>query len=203
MVLFTIAAFLCGIALAVAESIFLRPLTIWHVRPDIAVLAAVVAASRADYGKAMTLAFLLGLIRDFFTGGATGMNSFSLGGVIGTNSFSPGGVIGMNAFSLTFMAYLLVLTKDYLVTDNWTAQMFVAFIGCSVFGILFAVLKVTLQYDAGSGFHILRAIVLTSIYTSAFAPIAFQLTKKPPHPLYPRLKMKYNVEYETLPENKV
>ncbi|MBI5116534.1 rod shape-determining protein MreD [Candidatus Poribacteria bacterium] len=181
MAFFTITAFLAGLALAVIESTFMRAVEFASVRPDLAVLAVTVASSRTHFGRVMMLAFVLGFSRDFISGGA----------------------IGMNAFSLTFMAYFLALTQDYLLTENWTAQLFVTFVSASVFGILFCLLKITLQYEPGSGYHIVKTIILTSLYTSALGPPAFKLIRKPNAPLYQRLKLKYDVEHETIPESKV
>lgn len=179
--LFALKAFLAGVALAVIESTLMNAVELGGIRPDLAVLAVVVVTSRKDFGKAMALAFILGLTRDFFSGGA----------------------IGMNAFSLTVMAYFLVAAGSLLLTDNRAAQVFVAFVGSIFFGTLFALLKLALQYEVGSAAQILRTIVWTSVYTSLTAPIAFVLMKRPRFPSYMRLKMKYNVEHETLPETKI
>lgn len=179
--LFALKAFLAGIVLAVIESTLMNTVELGGIRPDLAVLVVVVVTSRKDFGKAMALAFILGLTRDFFSGGA----------------------IGMNAFSLTFMAYFLVAAGDFLLTDNRAAQLFVAFVGCMFFGVSFALLKLVLQYEVGSAAQILRTIIWTSVYTSLIAPIAFALMKRSRFPSYMRLKMKYKVEHETLPETKI
>ncbi len=179
--LFTLLALLFGVILAVVESTFMKAISFGSIRPDLAVLAVTVASSRTHFGRVMALAFVLGFARDVFSMGA----------------------IGMNAFSFTFMAYFLVMTQDYLMTENWTAQVFVAFVSTAVFGVLFCLVKIALQYEPGSGIHILQNIALTSLYTSLLAPLAFKLVKEPSMPLYQRLKLKYDVDHETLPENKI
>lgn len=95
-----LTAFLAGVALAIFESTFLNAADIAGIRPDLAVLVVVVATCRADFRKAMVLAFMLGLTRDFFSGGT----------------------IGMSAFSLTLVAYILTAAQDYLLTDSWAGQ---------------------------------------------------------------------------------
>ncbi|UCD57438.1 MAG: rod shape-determining protein MreD [Candidatus Hydrogenedentota bacterium] len=178
---FAIIAFLAGIGLAVIESTFMNAVEFAGIRPDLAVLAVVVATSRMRFRKAVTLAFMLGLTRDFLSAGA----------------------IGMSAFTLTFMAYFLVIAETHLVTDNWVAQIFVVLLGSVVFETSFALLKLILQYEIGSASQILGMIMWTSVYTSLFAPVAFMLTGKPQFPSYMRLKMKYDGEYETLPKTKI
>jgi rod shape-determining protein MreD len=181
MVLFAFKAFLAGVLLAVIESTLANALEIAGIRPDIAVLCVVVATSRIRFRKTMTLAFTLGLARDFFCGG----------------------VIGMSACSLTLTAYVLLVIEDSLVTSNRSAQVFITFLGSVISGTLFLLLKVILQYGIGSAGHIFDMLFWTALYTALLAPAAFALTKKPQFPSYLRLKMKYKVRHETLPEAEV
>ena len=181
MILYAFTAFLAGIALAVIESTLMNAVEIAGIRPDLAVLGVVVATSRTRFRNAMILAFTLGLARDFFCGGA----------------------IGMNAFSLTLMAYVLLIVEDYLVTGNRSAQVFITFVGSLVFGTLFCILKIILQFGIGSAGHISGMLFWTPLYTALLAPAAFFLTKRPQFPSYMRLKMKYKVDHETLPETEV
>jgi len=181
MVLFAVMAFLAGVLVAIIESTLANALEIGGVRPDLAVLCVVVATSRIRFRKTMTLAFMLGLTRDFFCEG----------------------VIGMSACSLTLTAYVLLLLEDSLVTSNRSAQVVITFLGAVISGTLFLLLKVVLPYEIGSARHIFDMLFWTALYTAALAPVAFAATKKPQFPSYFRLKMKYKVRHETLPEAEV
>jgi len=181
MVLFTLIAFMAGILLAVIESTLMNAVEIAGARPDLAVLAVVVATSRTRFSNTMILAFTLGFARDFFCGGA----------------------IGMNAFSLTLTAYFLLVTEDFLVTSNAGAQVLVAFVGSVIFGTVFFTLKIILQYGIGSASHVIGMLFWIPLYTALLAPAAFAMTEKPQFPSYLRLKMKYKVGHETLPETEV
>ena len=178
--LFVLKALLTVIGLAVAETNFTKAIDIAGIRPDLMVLAVVVATTRTNFGKAIVLAFMLGLARDFFSGG----------------------IVGMNAFSLALVTYLLVIIEDYLMIENRSAQIFFAFLGSLFFGISTASLKTILHYEIGSTSQILGLILWTSVYTSALAPIAFTMTEKPAYLPYMRLRLKHFVEHETIPEIK-
>jgi len=178
---FALIAFLGGIVLVIAESIFAGSVEIGGIRPDFAVLVVAVATCRTSFGRAMIVAFALGLTRDFYTGG----------------------VIGMNAFSLTLMAYLLISAEDYLMTNNWRGQFVVVLVGSLIYGTVFLFLKLIIGYEVASPVQILVKMAWTAIYTSALGPILFMLTKKPASLPYLRLKMKYDAERATLPQTKV
>ena len=179
--IFAIVAFFAGIGLALFESTFWNAVALGGMRPDLAVIAVAVGTSRLEFRRSMTLAFALGFARDFFSGGAA----------------------GMNAFSLILMAYVLIEAQNYLMTRNWGSQILVVFLGSVCFGGSFALLKLILGYEIGSSVQIATMIALTSVYTSLLAPFAFMLTDKPHFPSYRRLKTKYDVEHETLPPTEV
>ena len=178
---FALIALMAGIGLAIVESTFMESIEIAAIRPDIAVLAVVIASCRTKFSKALVLAFSLGIMRDLFSGGNA----------------------GISAFGLTFMAYLLVSVEKYLLSDNWNAQILMVFAGSVVFGILLVLLKLVLGDEIGSFVKTPIVIIWTSVYTAVFAPAAFALMKKPQSPPYLRLKMKYDVERGTLPQTKV
>lgn len=178
---FVAIAFLAGITLAIVESTLVRALAISSVRPDLVVLAIVVATCRTSFGRAMVLAFVLGLTRDFFSGG----------------------IVGINAFSLSFMAYMLISAQDYLLTNNWKGQVVVVFVGSMVFGVLFVFLKLVLGYEIASPIQAPIKILWTAAYTSVLGPFVFMLVNRPQSLPYMRLKMKYDVESETLHQTKV
>lgn len=179
--IFTAIAFLAGIVLSVLESTFLDLIEIAGTHPDIAVLIAVVAASRADSSKALILAFMLGITRDFFSWGA----------------------VGMNAFAITFMAYTIMAAQDFLITDNWSAQIFVTFVGAAIFGALFMALTLVVGFELPQPARIFALVIGTAAYTSVFAPLAFLFAPKPHLPEYMRLKMRYGSRHETLPPTEV
>jgi len=173
--------FLAGIGLAIAESTIMKAVAVGGVRPDLAVMVVVVMALRADFFRAMVLGFTLGLVRDFLSGGA----------------------VGMNAFALTAMAYFLSFAKDFLMTDNPGSQMLSGFVGCVLFSVFFSFLKMFLQFEVGSVSRTIEMILWTSLYTALATPVAFVLMIRPRFPSYMRLKMKYDVEHETVPETKI
>ena len=77
------------------------------------------------------------------------------------------------------------------------------FTGSAVFGIISVLMKPILGYEIGSLVQASIIVVWTSVYTAALAPVAFALMKKPQAPPYIRLKMKYDVERETLSQTEV
>ena len=157
------------------------------IRPDLAVLVVVVALCRSSFGRAMAVAFSLGLARDFFSAGP----------------------VGMNAFTLTLATYLLMGAQEYFLTENWKAQVFVVFIGYLIFGSLFFVGSllpvgaISGGYEVVSSIRIVEIILGTAAYTSILAPLAFAFSRKPDPPSYRRLRDKYNVEHETLYQTEV
>ncbi len=179
--IFAVITFLAGIALAVVESTFVKAAGIAGICPDLAVLVVIVATCSMGFSRAMVLAFMLGLARDFYSAGA----------------------LGMSSLSLTLTAFLLVMVEDYLLTDNWNAQIFVVFLGSLIYGSLLVVLKLIVGYEITSLFLTLKIIVWTSVYTSALGALSFALVKNPEPPPYRRLKMKYDVEHETLHQTKI
>ena len=179
--IFTAVSFLAGIALAVIESTFMRATEVVGVRPDLAVLVVVIGTCRLGFGRAMALAFSLGLARDFFSGG----------------------LVGMSSFSLTCMAFVLVGAEEYLLSDNWRAQMLVVFVGSAIFGTLFVFLKLVAGYEIASALQTIQMIVGVSAYTALLAPVGFALTKKPEPPSYMRLRLKYRGEHETIHSTEV
>ncbi len=176
--IFVLKTLVTVIGLAIAETNFTKAIDIAGIRPDLMVLAVVVATTRADFGKAIILAFMLGLARDFLSGGT----------------------VGMNAFSLALVTYLLVVIKEYLMIGNRSTQIFFAFLGSVFFGVSTASLKTILHYEFGSTLQILWLILGTSVYTAVFAPIAFILTERPAYLPYMRLRLRQFVERETIPE---
>ena len=179
--IFAAITFLAGIALAVVESTFVKAAAIGGIRPDLVVVVVVVATCSLGFGRAIMLAFMLGLARDFYSGG----------------------ILGMSSFSLTFTAFVLIVAEDYLLTDNWKAQTFVVFLGSLIYGSLLVVLKLIVGYELTSPFLILKMIAWTSVYTSVLGALGFALVKTPEPPPYGRLKMKYDVEHETLHQSKI
>jgi rod shape-determining protein MreD len=129
----------------------------------------------------MIVAFALGLTRDFYAGGVT----------------------GMNAFSLTLMAFLLIAAEDYLMTNNWRGQCVVVLVGSLMYGTIFLLLKMVIGYEVGTPLHIVTKMAWTAMYTSALGPIMFTLTRKPPSLPYLRLKLKYDSERSTLSQTEV
>lgn len=181
LILFSLEALLGGIALAVFESVFLNAVEFGGVRPDLAVLAAVVAANRSNFRRAILLAFILGITRDIFSGG----------------------LIGMNAFALVLVTYSLIVAKEYFITDTWLSQFFVTTIGCLIYGIAFVLLKLLFRYEVATVFQLIATIVWTSLYTSVLAPIAFKMVREARFPSYFRLKLRYGANDEALSEEKI
>jgi rod shape-determining protein MreD len=179
--------FVAAVGLAVIESVIMPSFEVAGIRPDLAVLVVVVASCRARFGRAMALAFALGLARDFFSAGP----------------------VGMNAFALTMTTYFLTGAEDYLLTENWKAQLFVVFLGYVVFGsllfmgTLFPFNTIPHRYEVVSAVRVVQMIVGTAAYTGILAPLGFALSRKPETPSYRRLRDKYNVEHETLHQTEV
>jgi rod shape-determining protein MreD len=170
-----------GIVLVIAETTFMNAIEIAGIRPDLAVLAVVVASSRMEFRKAMGVAFVLGITRDF----------------------ASVGIVGMNAFCLTLMAYFLVSAQSLLLTENMNAQVFAALVGSTVFGCAFVFLKLVFGYEPGSAYYVFSMIMGTSAYTALLAPAAFWvLAGRPRFPSYMRLKS-YDVRHKTLPPTEV
>ncbi len=163
------------------ESVFLNAVEFGGVRPDLAVLAAVVAANRSNFRRAILLAFILGITRDIFSGG----------------------LIGMNAFALVLVTYSLIVAKEYFITDTWLSQFFVTTIGCLIYGIAFVLLKLLFRYEVATVFQLVATIVWTSLYTSVLAPIAFKMVREARFPSYFRLKLRYGANDEALSEEKI
>ena len=174
--LFVIVAFFAGLGLAVVETIFMSSIEIFGLRPDLVVLIVIVATCRLSFGRVMGLAFVLGLTRDFFSGG----------------------LVGMSSFSLIFTAYILLTAEDFLLTDNWRAQIFVAFVGALIFGIVFAFLRILVGFEITSPLRIVEIVGGTAAYTSVLSPLAFALSARPERSHYMGLKRKYDAEQEIL-----
>jgi rod shape-determining protein MreD len=179
--LFFAAAFLTGIGLTVVESVFMPSVGIAGIRPDLVVLVVVIAACRLSFDRVMGLAFVLGLIRDIYSVG----------------------FVGMSAFSLVLMVYILLIAKEFFLTDNWKAQVFVGFLGYMIFGSLFAFLKVLAGYEIASALRVAEIVLGTAVYTSALAPLGFMVSNRPEAPAYMRLRDKYNAEHESLHQTEV
>jgi len=172
---------LAGVALVIAETTFMNAIEIAGIRPDLAVLAVVVASSRMEFQKALGVAFVLGITRDF----------------------ASVGIVGMNGFCLTLMAYFLISAQSLLLTENMNAQIFAAFAGSMVFGCAFVFLKLVFGYEPGSVYSVFWMIIGTSVYTALLAPLAFwSLAGRPRFPSYRRLK-NYDVRHKTLPPAEV
>ncbi len=178
---FVLIALLVGIGLAIGESTFVNAVGIGGIKPDFAVLVVVVGTCRARFSRAMILAFSLGLARDLYSGS----------------------IPGMNAFSLTVTSYLLIAAEDYLMTNNWRGQFVVVFVGSVVYGFVFLSLKTIVGYELASFAQTLARIAWTAAYTAVLGPIIFMLGKHPERLPYLRLKMKYDVERQTIPQNKL
>jgi len=179
--IFVALAFLAGIGLALVESTLIRSIEIGVIRPDLVVLVVVIATCRLDFGRVMTLAFVLGLTRDFFLTG----------------------LIGMTPFSLVLTAYILLVAEGLLLTDNWKAQVFVAFIGSLVFGSAFACLKILIGYEVNSPLGVLVVISGTAAYTAVLAPLGFAFLGGPAASDYLRVKRKYGADDETIYQTEV
>ena len=179
--IFFATSFLAGIVLAVIESTFMPAAELAGIRPDLVVLAVVVATCRTSFGRVMALAFVLGLTRDFFSGG----------------------LVGMSSFSLICVAFVLFGAEEYLLSDIWRAQVIVVFIGSAIFGTLIVFLKVVAGYEVTSAVQILKVIGGTAAYTAVLAPAGFALTKKTELPSYMRLKKRYGDEHETLHQTEI
>ena len=179
--IFALSAFLAGMGLAVAESIFLRPLEVAGLRPDIVVAVVVVATSRLSFGRVMVMAFALGFARDLFSGG----------------------LVGMSSFSLILMAYVLITAEDFLLTDNWKAQTFVAFLGYLIFGTLITFLKVLAGFEITSALQAVQMIVGTAAFTSVLGPPGFAVSARPEGLAYTRLKQKRDFDHETIHQAEV
>jgi hypothetical protein len=150
------------------------------------------------FGRAMILAFALGLTRDFYSGGVYEIFSDEMRGIYSQRVF------GIHAFSLTFMAYLMIAAQDYLMTSNWRGQFVVVFVGSSLYGFLVLFLKLIIGYATPSPVQIMGMITCTAVYTAALGPFLFKLTQKPQTLPYLRLKMKHDAEDETaLPQTEV
>lgn len=172
---------LAGVALVIAETTFMNAIEIAGIRPDFAVLAVVVASSRMEFKKAMGVAFVLGITRDF----------------------ASVGVIGMNGFCLTLVAYFIISAQSFLLAENMSAQIFAALVGSIVLGSMFVFLKLVFGYETGSVFYVFWMVIGTSVYTALLAPLAFWLLAgKPRFPSYRRLK-NYDVRHKTLPPTEV
>lgn len=169
-----------GILLAIIQSTFLNAIAIGGVRPDLLVLGVLLVIRRNDFGKLLTLAFVFGLTRDFFSAGA----------------------IGMNAFALTLVAYLLWLAADFVLAEGWLGQAFLTFVAAVGYAAFIVMLKVLLGYELGSAIGNLKIILGTSLYTAAAAPLLFLVLSKPQALPYLRLKLKHIAEHETIPEIK-
>jgi len=174
--LFAAATFLAGVGLTVIESVFMRATEIAGIRPDIIALVVVIGTCRMSFRRVMAMAFMMGLARDFFSGG----------------------LVGMSSFSLTFMAFVLAGAEEYLLSDNWKAQTFIVFLGSAIFGALFVFLKLVVGYEIASALRTLEIIAGTAAYTAALAPAAFALTKRPERAPYRRLRRKYHDDSETI-----
>jgi rod shape-determining protein MreD len=178
---FAALAFLLGTGLVIIESTLANVAAIGGIRPDFAVLIVVVATCRARFSRAMMLAFAFGLMRDFYSGGP----------------------LGMNAFSLTLTAYLMNAAEDYLMTNNWRGQFVFVFVGFLLYATIFFVLKILVGYEAAFPVQTITKMIWTSAYTAVLGPLFFTLMIKPQRLPYLRLKMKYDVDRETIPQTEV
>jgi rod shape-determining protein MreD len=178
---FFILAFIGGILLTVAESIFMQVFDTAWFRPDLTVLVIVVATCRLSFGRVMAAAFAMGLARDLFSGG----------------------IVGMSAFALPLTAYVLITAADYLLTDNWRGQMFVAFLGSTLYGSQLALLKVITGFTLASGFGVMEIIVGTAACTAILSPLGFALSAGRERESYTHLKKKYDVDDEIIHQAEV
>jgi len=190
--LFFVIAFLAGMGLTVVESVFVPSVSVFGIRPDLVVLAAVVATRRMKYERVMVLAFVLGLIRDLYSVSR-----------VGVSDTSQVGLAGMSAFSLVLMVYILLIAEEYFLTDNWQTQIFVGFLGYLIFASLFVFLKVLAGYEIASSIQVAEIILGTAAYTSVLTPFGFILSNRREAPAYMRLRNKYNAEHETLHQTEV
>jgi rod shape-determining protein MreD len=180
MITFVAKVLAAGLLIEIFESTFLNAVNIAGMRPDLLLLVILLASRRTSFRRLLTLAFILGLVRDFF---------------------SPG-VIGMNAFALTMIAYLVLLAEEFVLAENWTGHVLLGFTGALVYGACIVLLKALLNYEIGSVSGILKTILGNSFYTAAAAP-AFFIAFSKPHALpYFRLKLKHLAEHESIPEVK-
>ncbi len=182
-----------GLAISVADSTFLNAINVAGMRPDLLLIAMVLVSGRTSFGKFMTLAFLLGLIRDFYAAGAIGPS---------VSVLTQPGVIGINALAFTLIAYILLAFEDLVMLENWTAQMFITFSCSLIYDFLVLLLKLALQYEIGPFAAVAKVTVGISLYTALIAPAAFFFFRKPEVLPYLRLKLKHISENETIPEVK-